>query len=505
MTHNNLVTILLPHYGDLEQLDNVRQQLTKQTYQAFDIIILDYSFQKESKKEAFADKLTISEEQVSILPINRQTAITQEVFKLAKGEYLVILNHLDELGEAFLEKALNSGRQFQSDIVLLETCTFDENNGNYYFYEKLFHQEQLKEADILSVYDYSPHHKKHLMSNHAKCFKLDYLRTHHLDFTKDLTADFYKTNRISYITEISYTYKKLREDLISIIVPVYNVENYLRECLDSLIQQSYKNLEIILVNDGSSDGSGEICDEYAQKDSRIKAIHKENSGVSDTRNIGLKTMTGDYLMFMDSDDMLQHDAIEILHHYLKTTDSDISICSYYAFSREDNGDFNMYFYDLDDNPFELLSSASACTRQIIHSYNETLYIVVWGKLIKKQVIENAHFPNLTIFEDEATIHKWFLNANKIVQVNNMLYMYRNNYNGITKSKFKLTNVDGLTAAYDEKIADFVMAGIDVTNTIAKYLSILHHYTKVMESQNYIDTPQYRKVIQKLHQYNKFKQ
>ena len=117
----------------------------------------------------------------------------------------------------------------------------------------------------------------------------------------------------------------MQKPLISIIIPVYNAEKYLPNCLDSVINQTYKNLEIILVDDGSTDKSSEICDEYAQKDFRIKLIHKENGGVSSARNAGLALVSGDYIAWVDSDDFVAPDYIEYMYKLLKEYDADISL------------------------------------------------------------------------------------------------------------------------------------------------------------------------------------
>ena len=112
---------------------------------------------------------------------------------------------------------------------------------------------------------------------------------------------------------------------ITVIVPVYNVEHYLEKCLDSLINQTYKNLEIIVINDGSTDNSGEICQEYAQKDNRIVYIEKENGGLSDARNVGLDKMTGSYVTFIDSDDWVELDYVEILYKKIIEYQADIAV------------------------------------------------------------------------------------------------------------------------------------------------------------------------------------
>ena len=127
----------------------------------------------------------------------------------------------------------------------------------------------------------------------------------------------------------------MKEELISVIIPVYNVEKYIRYCLDSVINQTYKNLEIIIVDDGTKDSSGEIAEEYAAKDSRIKVIHKENGGLSDARNVGLDVATGRYIAFLDSDDVISLDFYEYLYNMIKEKDYDIAECEFFRISSDD--------------------------------------------------------------------------------------------------------------------------------------------------------------------------
>ena len=119
------------------------------------------------------------------------------------------------------------------------------------------------------------------------------------------------------------------EDVVSVIVPVYNVEQYIRKCIESILNQTYNKMEIILVDDGSTDNSGIICDEYSKRDKRIKVIHKINGGLSDARNAGLDICTGDYIVFVDSDDYIKNNMIEMLHKDILEKRADISVCSYF--------------------------------------------------------------------------------------------------------------------------------------------------------------------------------
>ncbi|HFI0794571.1 TPA: glycosyltransferase family 2 protein [Streptococcus suis] len=170
---------------------------------------------------------------------------------------------------------------------------------------------------VKNAFNTSIKHKNYLTNNYCKLFKASYVKERNINFVRDFTIESYDTDKISYVKENLYVYRKIKEELVSVIVPVYNVEKYLVQCIDSIINQTYQNLEIILVNDGSTDNSGKICDEYAKKDSRIKVIHKENGGLSDARNKGLDFMTGEYVTLVDSDDYLEHNCIENLYIYMQ--------------------------------------------------------------------------------------------------------------------------------------------------------------------------------------------
>lgn len=203
-------------------------------------------------------------------------------------------------------------------------------------------------------------------------------------------------------------------DLISVIIPVYNVEKYIRECLNSVINQTYKKLEIILVDDGSLDKSGDICDEYKLKDDRIKVIHKENGGLSDARNAGMKIATGKFIQFIDSDDFIDKDMIEMLYDLVIENDGDISMCSNYILEgkkKTSNCSGEKYIY----NRIEAL-------REIL--LDEKVRSYAWNKLIKRELLKNIEFPKGKVFEDQLTIPRIFERSSKIVFLDIPKYYYR---------------------------------------------------------------------------------
>lgn len=206
---------------------------------------------------------------------------------------------------------------------------------------------------------------------------------------------------------------------ISVIIPVYNVEKYLKRCLDSVVNQTYKNLEIILINDGSTDKSGNICDEYAAKDKRIIVIHKENGGVSSVRNKGLDICTGDYISFIDSDDWLGNGFYEYVVNNVK--DNDLLIFDYHI----TNGK-NSKWIKYNNAEFELTKEKCLMelTKAKIQSY-------LWVMIFKRKLFYNIRFPQNRNFEDQAIMHLLIDKCQKIKYCNKAFYNYYQNPKGIT--------------------------------------------------------------------------
>ncbi|OUP56312.1 hypothetical protein B5F14_09775 [Faecalitalea cylindroides] len=210
---------------------------------------------------------------------------------------------------------------------------------------------------------------------------------------------------------------------VSVIIPIYQVEKYLERCIKSVINQSYKNIEIILIDDGSTDHCPTICDEYAQKDSRIIVIHKQNGGLSSARNSGLSACSGDYVSFIDSDDYIDEHMIETMVKKIETTNSDIVCCGFYF--EMDNGYFSKSFM-----PDLILNRSNAIDALIENTY---LNHYSWNKLYKKKVFKNVYFPEGKLFEDIRTTYKLFLNADKVCLIDEYLYHYQIRRNSIISS------------------------------------------------------------------------
>ena len=231
----------------------------------------------------------------------------------------------------------------------------------------------------------------------------------------------------------------MHEDLVSIIVPVYNVENYLRECIDSIVAQAYRNIEVILIDDGSKDSSGKICDEYADKDNRVKVIHKENGGLSEARNSGLEIASGDWIAFVDSDDYIDSDMYEILLKNLNNTDADLSMCA---------------LYDVYNNTPEAqvtnketweLSSEQAI-KMVMEA--KILSVTAVNKLYRKSLFSDLKFEVGKIAEDAFIMVKLLDKCKKIVATNEKKYYYVHRENSITTQKFS-TKFLNVIEAYEQ--------------------------------------------------------
>ncbi|MGN2337052.1 glycosyltransferase family 2 protein [Clostridium cagae] len=234
--------------------------------------------------------------------------------------------------------------------------------------------------------------------------------------------------------------------LVSVIVPIYKVEKYLIRCVESIQKQTYKNLEIILVDDGSPDSCGKMCDELAKKDKRIKVIHKVNGGLSDARNVGIEVAKGEYLAFVDSDDWLDLDMIELLYNLCEQRDAEIAECSYR----------NLYM--------DGIIEETRCTAEIIEADSllalegmlDWKYFkpVAWNKLYKKSVFKDVRYPKGKIHEDEFTTYKYIYNANKIVYVDVSKYNYdRRRVDSITGEDFREANLYA-SLAFRERVDFF---------------------------------------------------
>ena len=235
--------------------------------------------------------------------------------------------------------------------------------------------------------------------------------------------------------------------LISIIVPVYKIEPYISQCIESILSQTYKNIEIILVDDGSPDNCGKICDEYAAIDDRIKVIHKKNGGLSEARNYGLKEAQGVYVSFIDGDDYVDKSFYQMLYEAAEKENCDIAEC--YSVNFED-GNIPQGSYRSGQtclSPLEWLTESNV---------GDFLPCVVWNKIYKKTLFDGIEFPVGRHYEDEATTYKVVYKSSKIVRIKSALYFYRQRSGSITQLEKTIKEINEQYIALEEKCDFFRM-------------------------------------------------
>lgn len=208
----------------------------------------------------------------------------------------------------------------------------------------------------------------------------------------------------------------MHEDLVSVIVPVYNVENYLRECLDSIVAQTYRNIEVILIDDGSKDSSGEICDEYADKDNRIKVIHKENGGVSAARNTGLDVAKGEWISYVDSDDYIEDTMLETLICLAKENDVELAMCSFKDISECENV--------TQENDIRIFSKDELIYNYVVRNTDYCITEGIWDRIYKRVLVDGLRFKNDRINLDILYTMEVFTRAHKALYTSEKLYNYR---------------------------------------------------------------------------------
>ena len=267
--------------------------------------------------------------------------------------------------------------------------------------------------------------------------------------------------------------------MISVIVPVYKTEKYLHKCVDSITAQTYTDLEIILVDDGSPDDCGRICDEYAQKDSRIKVIHRANGGLSAARNSGLETAGGEYVSFIDSDDYIDPDYFEALTSCI-TGGADMAICGFVK--ETENGEvFKIHGSGNGENlpliPEQAL--AEICRRRLFGFF-------AWGKLVRRDIALAHLFPEGRLFEDVFTVYKYIGDSRAIVYTDKVKYHYVSHEGSIMHSNWSERYYDLMDAS--REFADYIAVNFPALRSEAAFryfLSANTLYRCAFSSPDYV--------------------
>lgn len=228
---------------------------------------------------------------------------------------------------------------------------------------------------------------------------------------------------------------------LSVIVPVYKVEPYIHQCIDSILNQTFNDFELILVDDGSPDKCGEICDEYAKQDSRIKVIHKENGGLSDARNFGIDVAKGDYITFVDSDDDIDKNMYQDMICFLEKNELDIICCDTYLV----RGNKKKFRPRYDNNKIFNQNEA------IIEILNGNLDNAAWNKIYKRYLFKNIRYPKGRIYEDVATTYKLVYLANKVGYLKKPYYYYYKRKGSIVASAFNSKSRYDCFLGYKERV------------------------------------------------------
>ena len=272
---------------------------------------------------------------------------------------------------------------------------------------------------------------------------------------------------------------------ISIIVPVYKVEPYLHKCINSLLDQTFADFELILVNDGSPDKSGEICDHYASKDNRIKVIHKENGGQASARNMGLEKAKGDYIGFVDSDDYVENDMFELLFQNAMKYGADVVECGINIVNR------SKVLPIQNNNEFEIGDNLVALMGLLNNRYRNC----VWNKLYKKEIFETLRFPN-KLYEDGFLAFKIYYMAKKYVFIGKSKYYYlqRNGSTMSNQENFTLRNLDGLEC--EEERYHFLRERVSEQSLLTLsesqfFTEILNYYQLLLKNKEVDPEKKYR--------------
>lgn len=263
-------------------------------------------------------------------------------------------------------------------------------------------------------------------------------------------------------------------NLISVIVPIYGVEKYLAQCVDSLLAQSYDKLEIILVDDGSPDKCGEICDEYEKKDKRVKVIHKQNGGLSSARNAGLKCATGQYIGYVDSDDYVDPMMYDKMLALIKGEDADIVECSCVTFSDGEKPSLTH------DERTERWSGEEALKRLMDYGqYSLKPRLAVWTKLFRREIVEDLQFPDGKIHEDVVYDCRAFLRSKTYIMTKDQLCYHRVRKGSIMQMKFGLKDFSKIELMHERTtyLFDNGYAELGKVSQINELVWLLEYFCK----------------------------
>lgn len=229
---------------------------------------------------------------------------------------------------------------------------------------------------------------------------------------------------------------------ISVIVPLYNAEKYLDRCIGSIVSQTYPQMEILLIDDGSNDNSAAICDRWSLQDERIRVIHQENRGISGARNRGLQEITGDLLIMVDSDDYISRDMLSCMEDIMNKTGADLVLCDF------EEGKDNTYQFEISGNRAEVITGTEALSRIYGNGHDMLRFVAPWGKLYRKELFKGIQYPAGRIFEDIYVTHRILCKCRSIAVTDQKLLYYYRHCDSIMHEEFHIGKLDYLDALED---------------------------------------------------------
>lgn len=471
------------------------ESILRQTYVHFQVSLILDKVTPETLElcSRFAEK----DKRIKLLKKVKQPVFQQygQLIEESQADYISFVREQDILEENYLSEFIQLSQEVEAPIYLSNYLIYDENSSLFYFHHPLQDHDGNLSVELTQPLSYQQeNYLEHLW---GKFLQREYAASQLKDYCGNLRkTSFYQDKKIGYCHQTLYKYRNEKQELISIVIAAYNVERYLEECLESVLNQTYQHIEVILVNDGSTDQTADIAKEFANRDQRLKVIHIENQGASVAKNTGISHTKGSYVVLVDSDDIISRDQVQVLYDLAKRENADITMGHYYVY---DENDGRFYYYPMDHSrDYELVSPHQAVERQAYwQHYNTANYIMTFCKLIKRSLFQDVSFPIGRRFDDDACTHKLFLKANKIVHANQHLYTYRRRRNSIMTSGFNLSWVDDLIPVYEEKLIDCLLAQVPIGSVRQRYLNILNEYKYLMERGGYQDSDQYQQVLSKL--------
>ena len=374
-----------------------------------DRVCHDFEKQTLMTKDDKLGKLALNELRVSVFPkLFRKSLLTEDFFP--EGWIFEDLAVIPEL-------VSHSGKWIKLPKVIYGYRIRPNSITT-----KEFSEEKLDVFKIFGKYDLFFKDESDITKLLVEKLKYLHLNYHDIEFVPENNQykQLYKQEKQKLLSKIADYESKA---LISIIVPIYNVEKYLRQCLDSVLNQTYQNFECLLINDGSPDNSAGICKEYVDKDARFHYFEKENGGLASARNLGIKYSKGKYITFIDSDDWVDLDYLEVLHSKIKEYNTDFVISSYKKFDMDEDC---FYLHIWDQDYYEKIWTSQELLSQLPNLENyDGSYTVSWGKLFKRSLFDEILFNEQRKFgEDFECSFKLYLSMTSCLYIHKALYNYR---------------------------------------------------------------------------------